>query len=93
MNKVSLVSIYYIFSFIIITYITFHTQFNTAFSEDTQRGTDRLIRNIIQDVTELQRQTIIKTGKSRSAIKVDVINKRIDTAISTLDELASFLPK
>ena len=23
-------------------------KFNTAFSEDTQRGTDRLIRNIIQ---------------------------------------------
>ena len=29
-------------------------KFNTAFSEDTQRGTDRLIRNIIQVLFALQ---------------------------------------
>ena len=49
------------------------SQFNTAFSEDTQRGTDRLIRNIIQDVTELQKNSVIKDGKSRSETKVSNI--------------------
>jgi hypothetical protein len=45
-------------------------QFNVAFSEDTQRGTDRLIRNIIQDVTELEREAVVKPGKQRSPVKV-----------------------
>ena len=30
-------------------------KYNAAFEEDTQRGTDRLIRAVIQDVTELDR--------------------------------------
>jgi transposase len=45
-------------------------QYNTAFSEDTQRGTDRLIRAVVQDLTELDRETSIKAGKTRADTKV-----------------------
>ncbi|KAJ1429066.1 hypothetical protein B484DRAFT_449535 [Ochromonadaceae sp. CCMP2298] len=66
--------------------------YNGAFSEDTQRGTDRLIRNILQDITELQREAIMKPGKERQETKVKLIEKRLAAAESSLIELASFYP-
>ena len=45
-------------------------KFNSAFSDETQRGTDRLIRVIIQDISELEKDAPIKAGKVRSEIKV-----------------------
>ena len=38
-------------------------KFNEAFAEDTQRGTDRLIRVALQDITELKKESVIKEGK------------------------------
>lgn len=38
-------------------------KFNEAFSEDTQRGTDRLIRVALQDITELKKDSVVKDGK------------------------------
>ena len=37
-------------------------KFNAAFSEDTQRGTDRLIRVALQDITELKKDSVVKDG-------------------------------
>merc|ERR1712023_503999 len=34
------------------------SKFNEAFSEDTQRGTDRLIRVALQDITELKKDSV-----------------------------------
>eukprot|EP01039_Chlorochromonas_danica_P007944 gene7944-8764_t len=65
-------------------------KFNTAFDEDTQRGTDRLIRNIIQDVTELQREALVKEGKQRSNVKIANVEKRLNAAEDALKELAAF---
>eukprot|EP00607_Mallomonas_marina_P004198 CAMPEP_0182429072 /NCGR_PEP_ID=MMETSP1167-20130531/25491_1 /TAXON_ID=2988 /ORGANISM="Mallomonas Sp, Strain CCMP3275" /LENGTH=178 /DNA_ID=CAMNT_0024612385 /DNA_START=137 /DNA_END=673 /DNA_ORIENTATION=- len=67
-------------------------KFNTAFSEETQLASDRLIRNFLQDVTELQRESIIKEGKTRADTKLKAINKRLSAAAATLDELSSFYP-
>ena len=67
-------------------------QFNTAFSEDTQRGTDRLIRNIIQNVGELEKESKQKAGKPRADTKVAVIVRRLDATANSLAELSQFLP-
>ena len=68
-------------------------KFNALFSEDTQRGTDRLIRNLLQDITELDRTTVIKSGKIRSETKANIIMKRLTAAEDTLTELKAFYPK
>jgi len=39
---------------------------NSAFEEDTQRGTDKLIRVILQDITELEQANNQKDGIERS---------------------------
>ena len=66
---------------------------NTAFGEDTQRGTDRLIRNALQDLTELQREGQIKDGKSRAESKVAIVDKRLSALENTLGQLLAFLPE
>merc|ERR1711871_1357004 len=68
-------------------------KYNSAFSEDTQRGTDRLIRNIVQDIAELDRETLVKAGRSRSEAKVAAINKRLTAAENALADLEAFAPK
>ena len=65
-------------------------KYNTAFSEDTQRGTDRLIRLVLQDLTELDRESIVKAGKTRSEVKVNNCLKRLNAAEESLTQLASF---
>ncbi len=69
-------------------------KYNSAFTEDTQRGTDRLIRNLVQDLAELgDRETLVKAGKSRSDAKVTAINKRLTAAEDALAGLEDFAPK
>jgi hypothetical protein len=66
-------------------------KYNGAFAEDTQRGTDRLIRNILQDVTELEREAIVK-AKGRPETKVRLIERRLAATERDLKELAAFYP-
>lgn len=68
-------------------------KFNGAFSEDTQRGSDRLIRLFLQDVTSLEREGQVKTGRERSEARTNSILKTLNKAESTLKELQSFYPK
>jgi hypothetical protein len=67
-------------------------KYNSAFTEDTQRGTDRLIRTILQDITELQREGTMKAGKQRSETKVNAIQKRLSAAEKDLISLSKFMP-
>ena len=67
-------------------------KFNEAFSEDTQRGTDRLIRVVLQDITELKKDAIIADGKTRGDIKVSIIQKRLESTKKALSELIAFYP-
>jgi carbonic anhydrase len=67
-------------------------KFNEAFSEETQKGTDRLIRNVLQDVLELQKDSIVKSDKGRSSVKVGSLVKRLDSTEKALVDLNAFLP-
>ena len=50
---------------------------NTALDEDTQRGTDRLIRATIQDITEIETSGILKPGIPRSERKIGIIKAKL----------------
>ena len=65
-------------------------KYNSMFTEDTQRGTDRLIRSLVQDLTELERETAVKAGKSRSEAKTNTVLKRLATAEDALAGLEAF---
>jgi hypothetical protein len=68
-------------------------KFNTAFDEETQKGTDRLIRNVLQDLTELDRELSVKNGKKRAEPKVEASLKRLEAAETSLNDLAAFYNK
>ena len=65
-------------------------KFNSAFSEDTQRGTDRLIRAVVQDIEELESKIQVKPGKERSEVRVNLILKRLQATSDSLDTLSKF---
>lgn len=46
---------------------------NSAFDEDTQRGTDRIIRNILQDITEVETANKQKEGVQRSERRLEIL--------------------
>jgi hypothetical protein len=50
---------------------------NTAFEEDTQRGTDRLIRVILQDITELETANSVKDGAARSPRRLEIMQGKL----------------
>jgi len=50
---------------------------NSAFEEDTQRGTDRLIRVIMQDITELEAANNQKEGVERSQRRLDIMKGKL----------------
>lgn len=50
---------------------------NTAFEEDTQRGTDRLIRAILQDLTELEVANNVKEGVQRSPRRLEIMEGKL----------------
>jgi len=66
--------------------------FNTAFDEDTQRGTDRLIRVILQDLNELEVANAQKEGIPRSDIRLAKMNGKLDKLETAFNTLLSFSP-
>lgn len=65
---------------------------NSAFDEDTQRGTDRLIRSIIQDLTELETANSQKEGIERSPRRVANMNAKMDKLQASFNDLLAFVP-
>eukprot|EP00536_Pseudo-nitzschia_multiseries_P000052 jgi/Psemu1/233212/estExt_Genewise1.C_20139 len=65
---------------------------NTAFDEDTQRGTDRLIRVILQDLNELEVANAQKEGIPRSDIRLSKMNGKLDKLQDAFDTLIKFSP-
>jgi hypothetical protein len=63
---------------------------NSAFDEETQRGTDRLIRGILQDLTELEVANVQKDGITRSEIRVGKMNAKLDKLQGAFDEYLKF---
>mmetsp|Transcript_21020 Transcript_21020/g.33830 ORF Transcript_21020/g.33830 Transcript_21020/m.33830 type:complete len:209 (-) Transcript_21020:191-817(-) len=63
---------------------------NSAFDEETQRGTDRLIRGILQDLTELEVANAQKDGVPRSDIRVAKMNAKLDKLQDAFNEYLKF---
>lgn len=63
---------------------------NVVFDEDTQRGTDRLIRDIIQDVFEVENVSRVKEGVPRSTRKIETINKRLQKLDKAFTDVLAF---
>ena len=63
---------------------------NTAFDEDTQRATDRLIRVILQDLTELETANKQKEGIERSERRVANMNAKLDKLQASFNEYITF---
>jgi hypothetical protein len=69
--------------------VSFNTV-NSAFEEDTQRGTDRLIRAIMQDITELEIANAQKDGIPRSARRVDNMQGKLAKLDKAFEDLLAF---
>jgi hypothetical protein len=63
---------------------------NSAFDEETQRGTDRLIRGILQDLTELEVANTQKDGIPRSDIRVAKMNAKLDKLLGAFGDYLKF---
>jgi hypothetical protein len=63
---------------------------NSAFDEDTQRGTDRLIRNIMQDITELETSNRQKEGIPRSEIRLNIMKGKLDKLAKAFGDYLAF---
>jgi len=64
---------------------------NTAFDEDTQRGTDRLVRLIMQDVTELETANRQKPGVERSEKRLAIMNGKLDKLSKAFSDYLAFV--
>lgn len=62
----------------------------TAFDEDTQRGTDRLSRLILQDITELEAANRQKEGVPRSEKRLVIMTKKLDKLTQTFSDYLAF---
>lgn len=65
---------------------------NSAFDEETQRGTDRLIRGIMQDLTELETANAQKEGIERSERRVANMNAKLDKLQTAFNDFLAFSP-
>lgn len=63
---------------------------NTILDEDTQRYTDRLIRNIVQDLVEIDIAAAQKDGIARSARRYDNVQNKLTKLAKSIDELLAF---
>ena len=64
---------------------------NTAFDEDTQRGTDRLIRAIVQDVNEVEIANKQKPGVPRSEIRLGNLKNKVGKLSKAFEEYLAFV--
>lgn len=63
---------------------------NAALDEDTQRGTDRIVRAILQDITELEVSQKQKPGVARSETRLGNVNKKLDKLEKSFSDYLAF---
>ena len=63
---------------------------NAALDEDTQRGTDRIVRAILQDITELEVTQKQKAGVARSETRLGNVTKKLDKLEKSFDDYLAF---
>uniref|UniRef100_A0A7S2UA53 Uncharacterized protein n=1 Tax=Attheya septentrionalis TaxID=420275 RepID=A0A7S2UA53_9STRA len=64
---------------------------NEAFDEDTQRGTDRIIRIILQDITELEAANTQKPGIPRSERRLGIMNAKLTKLQTAFEDYLKFV--
>jgi len=62
----------------------------TVYDEDTQRGTDRLIRIILQDITELLVTSKLKSGIPRSDRRLEAMNRKLEKLSKAFEDFLAF---
>eukprot|EP00968_Pinguiococcus_pyrenoidosus_P012014 scaffold1016_cov258-Pinguiococcus_pyrenoidosus.AAC.18 len=70
--------------------IAMYTASNTVFDEDTQRGTDRLIRVIMQDISEAELAAQQKPGVPRTERKAEALRRKMQKLDSGIDDYLKF---
>uniref|UniRef100_A0A6T6NYL8 Uncharacterized protein n=1 Tax=Timspurckia oligopyrenoides TaxID=708627 RepID=A0A6T6NYL8_9RHOD len=63
---------------------------NSAFDEETQIQTDRVVRNIIQDISELNSAAKLKPDVPRTPKKIEKTNSWMSKLASDFDKLLAF---
>merc|ERR1711957_416556 len=63
---------------------------NAALDEDTQRGTDRIVRAILQDITELEVAQKQKPGVPRSETRLGNVIRKLDKLEKSFDDYLAF---
>jgi hypothetical protein len=63
---------------------------NAALDEDTQRGTDRIVRAILQDITELEVAQKQKPGVPRSETRLKNVCGKLDKLEKSFDDYLAF---
>lgn len=64
---------------------------NSAFDEETQRGTDRLVRLIMQDVTELETANKQKPGVERSEKRLNIMYGKLEKLSKAFADYLAFV--
>eukprot|EP00904_Undaria_pinnatifida_P000767 jgi/Undpi1/10691/HiC_scaffold_29.g13139.m1 len=64
---------------------------NDVFDEDTQRGTDLIVRNMLQDALELANASRMKPDVPRSERKVEILRKKLMKLDQAFVSLNAFL--
>ena len=64
--------------------------FNSAFDEDTQRGTDRLVRLILQDIDELEVNSKLKEGYPRSEKRLAIVTGKLNKLSCAFKDIIAF---
>merc|ERR1712071_215169 len=63
---------------------------NAALDEDTQRGTDRIVRAILQDLTELEITQKQKPGVARSETRLSNVCRKLEKSEKAFDDYLAF---
>lgn len=63
---------------------------NAALDEETQRGTDRIVRAILQDITELEVSQKQKPGVARSETRLNNVNRKLEKLEKSFDDYLAF---
>lgn len=63
---------------------------NAALDEDTQRGTDRIVRAILQDITELEVTQKQKPGVARSETRLSNVSRKLEKLEKSFDDYLAF---
>lgn len=66
---------------------------NPQFDFEVQKSTDRIVRNILQDLTELENAARLKSGAPRTPKKADAVSKWLDSVAIDFDRLLSYYTK